>query len=115
MKRKTYDVVKELLLRYPETRNSDKALMFQVWVQQGYGSESGVTFRKDEFVAGVAHPKSIIEARRKLQREQEAQLIDGSRLSAGSLLIADKVVRKYRMQIDTQKGTHVYRDEIQMW
>lgn len=104
---KTYDIVKSILLRDPEARNSDKHLMFRVWEYQGYDiTNYGVWMEK------AAHPKSIIESRRNLQRDQEEIIKTGGTIPPEELLIADEEVIKLRSKLDEQKGTHIFREDV---
>ena len=103
---KTYDRVKEILLSDPASRNSDKRLMYIVWNQQGVDLTSG-----KEWMEVAAHPKSIIEARRNLQRDQEKKVNDGEVIPENEVLMADKKYKLYRTRIDLQKGTHIFRED----
>ncbi len=107
MKSKTYNIVKEILLRDHKARNSDKHLMFEVWKYQGIDLNN-----YDQWFRKAAHPKSIIESRRNLQRDQEEKMAKGIGIPGDELVIADKAVRKYRDRINEDKGTHIFRDEV---
>ena len=104
---KTYDIVKMILLRDHRARNSDKHLMFEVWKYQDLNILDYETWMRK-----AAHPKSIIESRRNLQRDQEEALLRGEGINGDQLLIADDTVRKFREQINQEKGTHIYREEV---
>lgn len=104
---KTYDIVKKIMLHQHGARNSDKHLMFEVWRYQGVNTQN-----YEEWMDKAAHPKSIIESRRNLQRDQEERLLAGEEIPANEILIADKTVLKYREQINQEKGTHIFREEV---
>jgi hypothetical protein len=112
-----YLMVRDILLLDPNTRDSDKKLIYRVWQEQGF-----VTFKlgdlhfnsMDEFM-NAAHPKSIIECRRKLQREQEQQIRDGVDIPDGKLLVADVEILNLRDQRNAEKGTHVYREQVTLF
>lgn len=63
---KLYDIVKQILQTYPTTRDSDKSLIWQVWVKGGY-VQNGVITKWDFFDATT--PESITRARRKVQED----------------------------------------------
>lgn len=107
---KTYDIVKEILLADPKARNSDKHLMFSVWMYQGVTISSYL-----DFMDKAAHPKSIIEARRNLQRSQEERLASGEMIEDRDLVVADETILKYRQSINEQKGTHIFRESVPVY
>lgn len=104
---KTYDIVKMILLQDHKARNSDKHLMFEVWKYQGYDISN-----YEVWMDRAAHPKSIIESRRNLQRDQEERLERGESIDGPDLLIADETVRKFRQKINLEKGTHIFREDV---
>lgn len=104
---KTYDIVKMILLQDHKARNSDKHLMFEVWKYQGYDITN-----YEVWMDRAAHPKSIIESRRNLQRDQEEKLERGESIDGPDLLIADEIVRKFRETINLEKGTHIFRTDV---
>lgn len=113
---KVYDLVKSALLRNPETRNSDQKLIFEVWCIQGYSTDyhghTCLNFMDIEAFMNSAHPKSIIENRRKLQRSQEENIRNGVYVPDSELLIADKEVLELREKRNQERGTHVFRDQV---
>ena len=111
-KKALYCLVRNTLILDEETRDSDKKLIFRIWQEQGFTSWtlSDVYFPSIDGFMNAAHPKSIIECRRKLQREQEERLEKGEQIPEKDWLIASKTVRKFRELIDLQRGTHVYRE-----
>lgn len=104
---KTYDIVKMILLSDHKARNSDKHLMWEVWKYQGAN-----LLVYSYWMDRAAHPKSIIEARRNLQREQEEALARGEGIDGADLVIADDTVRKFREKINLEKGTHIFREDV---
>ncbi len=123
MKAKVYDLVKDILLRYPETRNSDQKLIYMVWIKQGLTSpyqvenpfHEGLYFKDIKQFMESAHPKSIIENRRKLQREQEEKIMNGDYINEWDLLIANREVLQLREKRNQERGTHVLRDQVNLF
>ena len=123
MKAKVFDLVKEILLKYPETRNSDQKLIYMVWIKQGLTSpyqvenpfHEGLYFKDIKQFMGSAHPKSIIENRRKLQREQEEKIINGDYVNEWDLIIANREVLQLREKRNQERGTHVFRDQVNLF
>lgn len=98
---KTYDIVKRILLSDPVSRNSDKHY-------QGLDISSYYDWEK------AAHPKSIIEARRNLQRDQEERMENGEVIPLTEIVVADKKFQKLRRQLEEEKGTHIFREDVQV-
>ena len=96
---KIYDLVKQLLTDYPELRDSDKKLIWEVWDQLELVDEFGfqhITY--DNFMKAPS-TESIRRARQLIQaRHPELQ--------------ATKRVRSYRHQKEESKGTFAYREEV---
>lgn len=95
---KIYDLVKQLLEENKEYRSSDRKLIWAVWDWQRllYGG----VISKTSFMDKAMMPDTITRARRKVQEKFEE-------------LKADEVVEKFREEKEAEKGTHVYREEIQ--
>lgn len=91
---KIYDLVKELLVKYPELRDSDKKLIWNVWGHQGLVWSGSVV--KEDYMRGFS-PESITRCRRKLQ-EQYPELQSSKR------------VQEFREKKADQKGTFIYRE-----
>jgi dephospho-CoA kinase len=104
---KTYDRVKEVLLKDPQSRNSDKRLMWMVWRDQGLHIDNSL----ETWMKRSAHAKSIIEARRNMQRNQEEKLRKGDFIPESQIVIADKKYRKLREELNLQRGTHIFRED----
>jgi hypothetical protein len=95
MKIKIYDLVLELLQDYPESRNSDKKLIWRAWEKLGY-VESGYSLQYEDFMRAPS-TESLRRAR---------QLVQASHPE----LQATRRVRSERKFIENQKGTFVYRE-----
>lgn len=62
----TYKIVKELLENEVACRNSDRILIWRVWVKQGLALNGSIGFH--EFVNHAKTPESIRRTRQKLQQ-----------------------------------------------
>jgi hypothetical protein len=93
---KLYDTVKDLLIKYPKLRDSDRLLIWNVWGLAGY-IQNGVISRED-FI-NAPHPESIRRCRQKIQ-ETHPELQSSPNVQHEKELIED------------QKGTHIYREKI---
>lgn len=103
---KIYDLVKELLEKHPQTRNSDKFLMWTVWTYQ-IEKEQGKTPLKEGipqflafhlFINVCTTPESITRARRKVQ-EQHPELQ------------AVPEVQALRAEKESKKGSFIFTEE----
>ncbi len=63
-----YDRVKHILELYPETRNSDKELLWRIWEQQGWVRGGVIT--KERYLS-IKPSESYTRARRKVQEVHE--------------------------------------------
>lgn len=97
MKKKTYDLIKELLTDYPELRDSDRKLQWEVWDHEGF-TDSGVLITKSSYMKAT-DPETIRRTRQKLQQLHPE-------------LGSNEKVRKFRKSIADQKGTHIFREVI---
>lgn len=98
MKKKLYDLVKELLTEYPELRNSDKKLQWAVWTRKGLVGEyrGAPIITKNSFY--YAPPsESITRARRKVQENHPE-------------LQAVKAVKDARDKKEATKGMFAYHE-----
>ena len=99
MKTKTYDLVFDLLTRYPPLRDSDKQLIWNVWGKRGYlVIENGTTLIHKESFLVATSPESIRRCRQKIQEKHPE-------------LRSSKAVQEEKDKIAAQKGTHIYREE----
>lgn len=64
---KLYDVIKKLLEKYPELRDSDRKLLWAVWHQKGLINDFNMIDRDSFYKAPSS--ESITRARRKVQEE----------------------------------------------
>lgn len=100
---KLYDRVKAILESYPDTRSSDKKLIWAVWWQKGLiQTEAGMTidFSRILFMdfLNAPTPESITRARRKVQESHPE-------------LQSKKRIYEARKAKEETKGTFVYREE----
>lgn len=102
MKRKIYDLVKELLTDYPELRDSDKELIWSVWIKLGYVKEDDyyqvALIDKSDFMKAPS-TETIRRCRQKIQELHPE-------------LQSSKWIQEQRKKIEDQRGTHIYREEI---
>ena len=96
-----YDIVKRVLETYPNTRDSDKLLIWRVWFETGhvrFNPGEGYSVSLENFLD--ANPaESIRRNRQMIQAEFE-------------YLKPSDQVQAWRNNIETQKGTHVFREEL---
>lgn len=92
---KIYDLVKMLLEKYPKLRGNDRLLIWNVWGYKGY--LTGTSINKESFMKATS-PESIRRCRQKIQERYPE-------------LRADKFIQEKRKEIESQKGTHIYREE----
>lgn len=101
-KRYTYDLVKELLTDYPELRDSDKKLIWEVWERLSLTYWMSITdqvcITKEDFM-NAPSTESIRRCRQKIQ-ETHPELRGTEKIQRARKAIAD------------QKGTHVYRETV---
>lgn len=98
MQTKIYDIVKDLLIKYPEMRGNDRLLIWNVWGKKGLLSKHGDFnfISRGNFLASPS-TESIRRCRQKIQERYPE-------------LRASKKVQEYRKEIEKQKGTHIYRE-----
>jgi hypothetical protein len=92
-----YDVVKDLLTKYPQLRDNDKRLIWAVWYKQGLIHENRIV--RETFYAEAEHPESITRARRQVQNDFPE-------------LRASQAVQDMRKEKQESKGTFVYRKQV---
>lgn len=88
---KLQDLIKKLLERYPDLRDSDKKLLWAVWHSRGYINDFNMIDRDSFYKAPT--PESITRARRKIQENFQH-------------LRASKVIEKERRALE-----RLYRKE----
>lgn len=96
---KLYDLVKKLMVESSLYRNSDRHLMWKVWRLEGAVGEYNNTLTLEGFLKG-SPPESIRRCRQKIQEHFPE-------------LRSAKKVQQMKDEIEAQKGTHVYREEVQ--
>lgn len=94
---KLYDKIKILLENNPELRNSDKRLMWTIWMNEHKASLGYMDY--DDFMTATL-PEDIRRARQMVVKDWP------------NLQATDERVRKRRRLKEIQKGTYVYRSEI---
>lgn len=99
MKNKTYDKVLDILIRFPETRNSDKILLVKFWIGEGVIQDTGLfetySFNMLDFSEATS-AESVTRARRKVQ-ELHPELRPNNK------------VAQYRKEIENTKGTFIFQ------
>ena len=96
-KEKVYDVVKRLLEKRPELRDSDKRLIWAVWSLQGL-TDGGLTFRG--FMAAIS-PETIRRVRALIQADPKYVGLQSSTVVAGE-----------KRKKERTKGTFAYRETM---
>lgn len=101
MKPKLYDLVKQLLEKYPRLRDSDKDLVWCIWGEAGFLTKDSYkrTVIGREYFMSAPFPDSITRARRMIQKRHTE-------------LRGSKWVEEKRKEKEAEKGTHVFREEI---
>lgn len=108
----TYEQVYTILEECPDTRNSDKRLIWEYWRRQGiveidYPRKEYIT--RSKFIELAGSTESLRRSRQKIQEEHKKLVAEGKLDVADSLLAAAEVA-KFRSEIEQEKGTHVYRE-----
>jgi hypothetical protein len=97
---KTYDLVISILRTHPDTRSSDKRLIWKVWIEQGIIQENNLfeyISREDFWKAKST--ETIRRCRQKIQQLHPE-------------LKPDHKTVQLRLDISNQKGTFIFRDKI---
>lgn len=94
---KIYDLVHNLLLEREELRSSDKKLIWSVYDKIGLIEDDSIRFV--DFMDYAPSPESITRARRKIQELHTE-------------LQGNEEVEKARYDKEKQKGTFVFREEV---
>lgn len=95
---KTYDRVKTILERIPQTRNSDKHLIWKFWESEEQIPWEGDSISYSDFMKATSS-ESICRARRMIQ----AKFPD--------LQPTSEKVRKQRGIKEATKGTYIFRED----
>ena len=101
MKFKLYDLIKNLLTDYPELRDSDKKLIWEVWSKLDFindddGSYDGELITYQNFVDAPS-TETIRRCRQKIQELNPE-------------LRGSQKIRKAREEKAKEKGTFIYRE-----
>lgn len=94
---KTYDLIKQLLEKYPELRNNDKELQWKVCENQGITVNGFLS--KENFLYKAKSFETIRRSRQKAQEENPH-------------LRANPQTQEARMEKQKSKGTWIFRDNI---
>jgi len=95
---KTYDIVLSILRKYPKTRSNDSELAWQYMVMTAQDPtylDGGFLTKRDFFNLPY---ETITRCRRKI-RELHPELS------------ATPLVQRWRSELQSEKGTHIYRSE----
>jgi hypothetical protein len=92
---KLYDVVKRLLLQNPRFRDSDRLLIWAVWMELKFAGSAGITY--ESFML-APHTESIRRVRQKIQEQYP-------------LLGSSVGVKRAKLEKQKTKGTWVYRED----
>lgn len=95
---KLYDKVKDLLVKYPQLRDSDKRLIWAIWTVSNKTSFGSIT--KDSFYSANSS-ESITRARRKVQELNPE-------------LRPTKLVQETRHKKQQDKGTFIFREQTNL-
>lgn len=95
---KLYDLIHSLLVSHSEYRDSDRKLAWAIWEKQEI---AGSFITKENFIKKAEHFETIRRTRQKVV-EQHPELQ------------ASSDVKAMRDEIESQKGTFVYREEIKV-
>jgi len=91
-----YELVKDILTKYPATRDSDKKLIWSVHIKEG--KVVGGRMSMEDFLNSTSE-ESITRARRKVQEECPE-------------LASSPIVAEMRKEKEEDKGTFVYREKV---
>lgn len=94
---KLYDQVKFLLECYPETRNSDKQLVWKFYEFNGFVSSDGAIYKQD-FLA-MNSPDSVSRAARMIKHLHPE-------------LKGEKKIVELKEKKQLEKGTHIFREQL---
>lgn len=101
---KLYDTVYYLLVIYPELRNSDKKLLWAVYIRKGLVRVSKTNRLLSQIMymdyMNAPSAESVTRARRKVQEKHP------------ELNATSSVVRQKRQQKQDSRGTFIYRENI---
>ena len=95
---KLYDLIKDLLQKYPQLRDSDKLLVWNIWGIEGFLGEGLIT--KSNYLEGTSS-ESITRCRRKIQENFPE-------------LRSSKEVQAVKNDKQDEKGTFIYREKVQV-
>lgn len=96
-----YDKIKKLLEFSSSFRNSDRKLIWEIWKEEGsvVSTGSGNHYMFYEGFMNATSPETIRRTRQRVVEDHPE-------------LQSDEPVLKEKKRIQSQKGTHVYREEF---
>lgn len=94
---KLYDIVKNLLSKHKEYRDSDRDLIWAVWEQMGY-ARNGMLLKSSFINPDCPNTETIRRSRQKIQEENPE-------------LQASAKVQQLRKTKELTKGTFIYSEE----
>jgi len=97
MDKSIYDVVKEVLEKYPQTRGDDKKLIWVVFGMLGFVDDKKIT--RENFLEAPSC-ESVTRARRKVQENFPD-------------LNPNEFVLRARKTIEEKRGFHVYHEKVE--
>jgi hypothetical protein len=101
-KQKLYDLIKQLLTDYPQMRDSDKVLIWEVWGRLGFVTRDlywGSVLTSEKFWDATS-PESIRRCRQKIQEKHPE-------------LRSSKKVQEAKDRKEATKSTFIYREPVQ--
>lgn len=107
MKKTIYDVVKNILINYPETRNSFKKTLWRYWEEMGL-IDNGLLSMDIKDLMKISSPETISRARRAVIDNDYKESIKNDKLP---LLQPSSDVRREIKRKTDQKGTFIYREK----
>lgn len=93
---KLHDIVKDLLEKNPTLRDSDRKLIWQVWVIDGSVKDG---YLDSNSFMDATHPESVRRVRQKIQENHPH-------------LQSSKAIQLAKKEKQSQKGTFIYREKI---
>lgn len=94
---KTYNLIKNILIKYKETRNCDKTLQWKIWERQGVVKNGFIS--EFDYIKKAKHFETIRRTRQKIQERHPE-------------LRANFDTEEYREAKQATQGTWIFRDNI---
>lgn len=93
-----YNLIKELLTNHPALRNSDKKLIWSVWIKLGQVHNNGILLQ--DFLDSPS-TETIRRCRQKIQEQYPE-------------LQATKRIKELRQAKEETKGTFIFKEQISL-